>query len=357
MGSDSYTNGASKGVDQDGLVMPLIDFNAFLNGEPDTRSAIATQILDGFQKSGFLYLQNHPISPDTVAKAFALSAKFFKRPQDQKDALKWLTPESNRGYVASGREKVTQSSDPAEILRLRTHTPDLKESMEIGREGVAGLPNQWPVGSGFENDTDGHEFTNFMQDFFLKLKDVHVEVMRAIGMGLGLKPGFFDAYTDLGDNNLRLLHYPAVKKSVFKDNPEQVRAGAHSDYGSITLLFQDNVGGLEVQSPKGTWVRATPIPNTIVVNAGDLLSRWSNDTIRSTRHRVIQPPPKPEEMEDADDPAAMFAERYSIAYFCNPNFDKFIEALPGTFGEAEGAKKYEGINSGEYLVQRLAATY
>ena len=229
--------------------------------------------------------------------------------------------------------------------------------MEIGREGVKGFPNRWPIGESFEDDADGEAYTSFMKSFFLQLQEVHMEVMRAIALGMGLDEHFFDSFTDDGDNTLRLLHYPAVKKSVFKDNPGQVRAGAHSDYGSITLLFQDAVGGLEVQSPKGTWVRATPIENTIVVNAGDLLSRWSNDRIRSTKHRVIQPPPRPEDMEDADDPHATFPARYSIAYFCNPNFDKWIEALPGTWEDEEKGKKYEGINSGDYLVRRLAATY
>ena len=335
----------------------LIDFRAFLDGNTATSSTIAKQISSAFQSSGFLYLQYHPISPSTIAAAFSKSAKFFTRPQAQKDSLAWLTPESNRGYVASGREKVTTSDDPEEIAKLRASNPDLKESMEIGREGVKGFPNRWPVGEGFESDVDGEEYTVFMKSFFLQLQEVHMEVMRAIALGMGLDEHFFDSFTDGGDNTLRLLHYPAVKKSVFKDNPGQVRAGAHSDYGSITLLFQDSVGGLEVQSPQGTWVRATPIEHTIVVNAGDLLSRWSNDRIQSTKHRVIQPPPKPEDLEDADDPNAMFPARYSIAYFCNPNFNRWIDALPGTWEEDEKGRRYEGISSGDYLVKRLAATY
>lgn len=120
--------------------------------------------------------------------------------------------------------------------------------------------------------------------------------------------------------------------------------------GSITLLFQDTRGGLQVRSPKGTFVDATPIPDTIVINAGDLLARWSNDTIKSTKHRVVEPPPKPED-EGKDE----YPPRYSIAYFCNPNFDKTIEAIPGTY--EEGGKKYGPVNSGAYLVQRLTATY
>lgn len=217
--------------------------------------------------------------------------------------------------------------------------------MEIGREGVPGLPNQWPDGL----DDEGREFTRVMKAFFLQCKELHGEVMRAIALGMGLEEHFFDAYTDAGDNNLRLLHYPAVEKAVFRDNPEQVRAGAHSDYGSITLLFQDRVGGLEVQSPQDTWVRATPVEGAIVVNAGDLLNRWSNGLVKSTRHRVVQPP----ESGEGD----MYPERYSVAYFCNPNFDRVIEALPGTYGEEMGEKMWEPIKSGEYLVMRLAATY
>lgn len=120
--------------------------------------------------------------------------------------------------------------------------------------------------------------------------------------------------------------------------------------GSITLLFQDMRGGLQVLSPNDTFVNATPIEDAIVVNAGDLLARWSNDTIKSTKHRVIQPPAESNEEK--------YPARYSMAYFCNPNFDRFIDAIPGTYDEAMGkSKKYQGINSGDYLVQRLTSTY
>lgn len=323
----------------------MIDFGVFLDGSPANRKATAKEVLHAFQTSGFLYLQNHGIPEATVSTAFSKSAQFFRRPQHQKDSLAWTTPDANRGYVKAGREKVTQSLDPEEIARLRLKNPDIKESMEIGREGVSGQPNQWPD----KIDEEGIEFTRTMKSFHRLLKDLHVNVMRALALGMGLDEHFFDSFTDKGDNTLRLLHYPAVLKSVFKNNPDQVRAGEHSDYGSITLLFQDNTGGLEVKSPKGTWVRATPIENTIVVNAADMLSMWSNDSIKSTKHRVVQPPAR--EGDDSD----TYPARYSMAYFCNPNFDAHIEALPSTW-ERTG-RKYAGITSGEYLVQRLAATY
>ena len=190
-------------------------------------------------------------------------------------------------------------TDVSEVEKVRASVPDIKESFEIGREDEPGHPNHWPTENG---ELVG--FKDTMQDFFNQCKALHTEVMRAIAVGMGLDPSFFDGYVDVGDNTLRLLHYPAVSREVFKINPGQVRAGEHSDYGSITLLFQDSRGGLQVKSPTGQFVDATPIEDTCVVNAGDLLARWSNDTIKSTIHRVVEPP-----HSDVD----VHPPRYSIA--------------------------------------------
>jgi isopenicillin N synthase-like dioxygenase len=329
-------------VAKEGLFIPLIDFSKFLDGTPSERQETAKAILKGFQDAGFIYLKNHPIAKDTLKHIFSMSARFFDQPLDAKMSVCWTTPEANRGYSAPGREKVSNFTDITDVEKVRASAPDLKESFEIGREGEAGCPNQWPQEQG---DMSG--FKPDMSGFFAQCKAMHLEVMRAIAVGMGLDEKFFDGFLDVGDNTLRLLHYPEVKADVFKINPGQVRAGEHSDYGSITLLFQDNRGGLQVKSPNGQFVDATPIEGTIVVNAGDLLSRWSNDTIKSTIHRVVEPPRK----EDV-----AYPPRYSIAYFCNPNNSAFIEAIPGTYA-TEQDKKYAGINSGEYLVQRLTATY
>ncbi|KAL4785605.1 hypothetical protein BJX76DRAFT_366867 [Aspergillus varians] len=341
----------SETVSKDGLVIPIINFAPFLNGTPADKHAVAMSIVDAFKTSGFLYLKDHGIPPSMTLRVFKSSAAFFARPQEQKDTLGWTTPQANRGYVRTGREKlstVDDNSDP----EARRAIPDMKESMEIGREGVDGLPNRWPD----HLDDEGKDFKELMLSFFATCKELHVQVMRAIALGMNLPVHFFDEYVDQGDNNLRLLHYPAVHKDVFKLNPGQVRAAEHSDYGSITLLFQDRRGGLQARSPKGTFVDVTPFTDTVVVNAGDLLARWSNDTIKSTKHRVIEPP-KVYGEEDGD--SEIYPERYSIAYFCNPNMDKRIEAIPGTYGEVEDISKakYPGITAGDYLVQRLSATY
>jgi isopenicillin N synthase-like dioxygenase len=280
-----------------------------------------------------------------VQTVFSESAKWFARPQAEKDALAWYSAEANRGYTAHGREKVTQLQEKGDVEALRAAAPDLKESLEIGRDDEPGCPNLWA------DDEAGKIFKETTLAFFEICKSLHMQLMRAIAVGLQIDPLWFDQYTDRGDNTLRLLHYPPVAKEVFDCNKLQVRAGAHSDYGSATLLFQDSRGGLQVESPNGNYIDATPIEDTIVINAGDLLSRWSNDTIKSTMHRVVEPPTPPKPDANGQYPA-----RYSIAYFCNPNFDKLIEVIPSTCGAGE-TPKYEPVNSGEYLVRRLTATY
>ncbi|OAL49013.1 thymine dioxygenase [Pyrenochaeta sp. DS3sAY3a] len=334
-------------VAQDDLVIPLIDFSGFLSGEPAAKKQTADAVLKGFQNAGFIYLKNHGISVPTITSVFGQSAKFFARSKDQKDALAWYSAAANRGYTAQGREKLVVKEETGTEAELRKTVPDLKESLEIGRDDQPETPNMWPSG-----DAEAAEFKTEMLAFFQTCKSLHMQVMRAIALGMGIEESWFDGFTDQGDNTLRLLHYPGVSKSIFKreDGQLQVRAGEHSDYGSITLLFQDQRGGLQVRSPKGTFVDATPIEGTIVVNAGDLLERWANDTIKSTKHRVVEPPPKPEDAEKAEYPP-----RYSIAYFCNPNYERMIEAIPGTY-ESVG-RKYDDVTSGDYLIRRLTATY
>ncbi|KAL6403882.1 hypothetical protein AUP68_13255 [Ilyonectria robusta] len=172
--------------------------------------------------AGFIYLKNHSVPLDDLKHAFSTSARFFDQPLDDKLDLGWTTPEANRGYSAPGREKVTQLKEIDDVEKVRAAAPDLKESYEIGREGVDGLPNQWP------KDGAVPDFRTDMLGFFDQCKELHVEVMRAIAVGMGLDEEFFDRYVDVGDNTLRLLHYPEIKSEIFKINPGAVRAGEHS---------------------------------------------------------------------------------------------------------------------------------
>ncbi|KAJ7180370.1 hypothetical protein C8R43DRAFT_399351 [Mycena crocata] len=321
--------------------IPLIDFSKFKAGSPAEKKTAANEIVSAFKESGFIYLNGHGISAPTIQTAFKKSAEFFAMDQDVKDKLAWEDPRSNRGYVQIGRERVTQATDAAEIAALREKAPDFKETMEIGRDWDSVWKNQWP------QQADAPEFKATMLDFFQKCHELHVEVMKSIAIGLELEESFFDDKIHEQFHNLRLLSYPPIRRALL-DNDGQARAGAHSDYGTLTLLFQDMVGGLEVRNPHtGEYIQATPINGTIVVNVGDLLARWSNNVLRSTLHRVVAPPAKQLNATEAISPA-----RQSIAFFCNPNFTAEVACLANC-----GVPKYPSINAGDYIVGRLAATY
>ncbi|KAL8917195.1 MAG: hypothetical protein Q9208_008097 [Pyrenodesmia sp. 3 TL-2023] len=323
--------------------LPLISLTPFLDPSSPSTLPTAHSLLSALTTSGFLYLTDSPIPPSLLSRVYALSAKFFARPTAEKDAVAWTTPRANRGYTTFGKEKTSLGLSKEEVDAERLgRGQDQKESFEIGRDDEEEHPNRWPEGD--------EEFKGVMLDFFGRCKELHAVVMRGIALGMGLNGGFFDEFVPIGDNTLRLLHYPSVSADAFAGG--RVRAGLHSDYGSITLLFQDERGGLQVERPDGSFLHVAPIEGTVVMNAGDLLTRWSNGLIRSTRHRVVEPPLKKGQGVDG-----RYPPRYSVAYFCNPDFDKMIEALPGTWEGEKGGKKWEPINSGDYLEYRLSATH
>ncbi|KAL9027530.1 MAG: hypothetical protein Q9180_007319, partial [Flavoplaca navasiana] len=348
----------------------LIPLTPLLDPSSPTFTLTSQALLSALRTSGFLYLTDYTslIPSSTLTNIFNHSATFFARPQHQKETLASRSATSNRGYNRPGREKVSHGLTVEEVAREREEIgEDMKETYEIGREGQEGNPQPWPD----TLDQTGVEFREAMQDFFLKGKELHTIVMRAIAVGLGLEKEFFDKMVDVGDNNLRLLHYPATGKGAFANG--RVRAGAHCDYGSVTFLFQDARGGLQVEKLEGGWMDVEPRDGTIVVNAGDALARWSNDLIRSTKHRVVEPPlpssPSPSNPSStpstnssstspshSEPEAEGHPPRYSVAYFCNPNYEVWIDALPGTWENVEGGKKYEGIKAKEYLFSRLEAT-
>ncbi|KAG8901880.1 hypothetical protein FRB99_005020 [Tulasnella sp. 403] len=232
--------------------IPVVDFGKFRSSEAGKKDT-AKEIVDAFKEVGFVYLKNHGVDERKISNAFLKSKEFFDLPIDKKVALAWEDPRSNRGYVAKGRERVTQSSDADEIAALRAKAPDFKESMEIGRDWDATWKNQWPEAS----DVPGFKPT--FLDFFQTCHDLHVEVMRSIALGLDLKESFFDNKIHEQYHNLRLLSYPPIDTQRLKSEG-QSRAGAHSDYGTLTFVFQDSVGGLEVQNPHTqVFHAATPI--------------------------------------------------------------------------------------------------
>lgn len=307
--------------------IPVINFQPFIDGNAKTRQAVAQQIFQACHQIGFMYLQNPGISLKLREELFKQSKIFFAQPLVLKQQLAWSNEFSNRGYIGIERESLAP-----------TQPGDLKEAFNVGKEvnttdttSAAMVINKWLP--------DKEDFQSCILSFWDACTDVVEVVLQAFACALQLPEDFFNIRHNQQNHTLRLLHYPPLQ-TIPKLG--QIRAGAHSDYGSMTLLFQDQVGGLEVQTRAGNWIEAPAIPNTVLVNIGDLMQRWTNDVFCSTKHRVMIP------IE------AEKRSRYSVAFFCHPNNDTEITCLPSC---QDDESIYPPISAGDYLLRRLQATY
>lgn len=193
-----------------------------------------------------------------------------------------------------------------------------------------------------------------MESFFTHLATLIHSILNSLSMALSLSSESHLIATHAHSLfQLRLLHYPPVPLSFLTSNGKP-RIHAHSDFGTLTLLFQDSVGGLEIESPptSGRFIPAKPIPGTVLVNVGDLMERWSNGRWKSTVHRVVAPPVDPEERIGDE----ICKARYSIPFFATADPETVIEALPGCWGEGN-PKKYESVTAWGYVQMRMADLY
>ncbi|KIP04361.1 hypothetical protein PHLGIDRAFT_76061 [Phlebiopsis gigantea 11061_1 CR5-6] len=319
-------------------VISVVDFGPFLDNS--AKQQVADAIVQSFKDTGFVYLINHGLPQEKVDEMFGWSKRFFEQPAD----VKLLAPHPangshHRGYSAPGVEKVVRDVfDADELKKRRAKAPDVKESFESGREDDKLMPNIWLPDSVLPG------FKEACIDFFWSCREIELSFLRALALGLAVSEDYFLQYHAAADNQLRLLHYPSVPVERLQ-NDEVTRIGAHTDFCTVTFLFQDNVGGLEVEDPNST----APVEGAVVVNAGDFLQRWSNDTLRSTVHRVRAPP----NLVTED---GMTPERYSIPYFCAADFNTIVDSVPSTYS-AERPKKYKPISAAQYIMERLAANY
>ncbi|MBD2103508.1 isopenicillin N synthase family oxygenase [Leptolyngbya sp. FACHB-261] len=313
-------------------LIPLIDFRLFTNGNTTERQAIVAEFYRACHDIGFIYLKNHSVPKPLIEELFAQAKYFFDLETSAKQQIAWSSEVGNRGYVGFGREQLDPggSTDLKEAFNVGIEL----DSAQIAEHSQALITNQWP--------SELPDFRETVLEFYQTCTQASLEILRAFATALDLPETFFDDKHNPGDNTLRLLHYPA---SAVAADTEQIRAGVHSDYGSITLLFQDEVGGLEVCTTWGEWIRAPYIPDTIVVNTGDLMQRWTNDVFVSTKHRVVSPA----------GPSAL-RSRYSVAFFCHPNTDTVVTCLPSCQNSDRPAL-HPPIQAGEYLSSRLQATY
>lgn len=255
--------------------IPIIDFSKWFSAkDPSERLAVSHSLIKAFQDVGFVYITNHSLPEPLLSQAFSTAQSLFALPLDQKmQAPHPDGPEVHRGYSYPGLEKVSQytDDDSAVVEALRSVT-DCKDSYEIGSESNSDQPNIWLP----ESTLPG--FRAFTTEFYWECNRVAREILKAIAFGLGLEdPEYLMKFHSGHNNQLRLLHYPPIPAEDIESG-KAARISAHSDWGSITMLFQDDCGGLEVEDPSkpGMFVPATPVPNACIVNVGDLLMRWSN---------------------------------------------------------------------------------
>src|SRR5580658_3841454 len=280
-------------------MLDVIDLSGLGSGDPAALRRVAAELGRACRETGFFYIRNHGVTDELVSGLFNVSRAFFAAPAAAKDDLAITRSPHNRGYVGLAGES------------LNLVEADRKEAFNIGLdlpasdpEVIAGKPfrgvNLWPQTLGFRQTA---------LDYFNALWRLGLDLHLAIATDLGLPPRFFADKFDRPMATLRLLHYPP--RDAGQQSPG---AGEHTDYGSLTILLNDGVVGLEVRRRDGAWIEAPPLPGTFICNIGDCLMRWSNDTYVSTPHRVTSPPGR---------------DRYSVAFFLDPNPEALIECLPG----------------------------
>ncbi len=309
--------------------IPIIDLSGIRSGRRDDLERIGACIGAAARGLGFFAVKEHGIPEPLLAAVFAQSQTFFALPAPEKERLTVANSTSYRGYVRFGAEKL----DPGlagDVKECFNAGPDLAaEDPDV----LAGKPyhavNQWP---------DLPDFRSTMVAFHKAALELVVLLHRAIALDLGIDERYFDRYLSHAVGVLRLLHYPP-HPGTFDGN--LYGAGAHTDYGNLTLLAQDGTAGLEVRKRDGGWIEVPPTAGTFVCNIGDCLMRWTNDVYTSTPHRVVNRSGR---------------ERYSVAYFGDPNSDALVECLPSCLAPGE-TQKYPPISYAEYLRSRYDATY
>ena len=313
--------------------IPMLDVSGLYSDDPAKIADVAKTLRGHLENIGFLYVTGHGVPPESIDAVRAAAKLFHAQPDEEKQKLK--IDKNFRGYLGFNTSTIVTSSV------AKVSKPNQSESLMIMNEvaaddadALAGKPlqgpNQWPD----ESNLPG--FRDTIETYVKQMTDLARRLVSAIATSLGMPADGLDGYFEKPTTFLRLLHYPTqpAEEGLFGSAP-------HTDYGFITLLAQDDVGGLEVKNKAEEWVPAPPVANAFVMNVGDILARWSNDLFVSTPHRVINRSGR---------------ERYSQPFFFDPSMESSIETLPATV-PAGSQPKYQPVIYGEYLMERIDKNY
>lgn len=309
--------------------LPVIDLSGFREG--GGKDAVAAAAARACEEVGFFYLIGHGVAPGLMAEGLTQTQRFFDQEEAEKLTLHISKSPLHRGYFPVFEE----ATDPSLIKG------DLKEGFDLARDlppddpdVLAGLPlhgpNVWP------ENLPG--FRETLERCFAEMRRLAEELMGCFALGLSLDEDFFADKIDRPLAQLRLLHYPPQEATPLA---EAVGCGTHTDYGCLTILNQDDNGGLIVRARKGEWIEVPPLPGAFVVNIGDQLARWTNGRFAATPHRVINRSGR---------------ERYSMPFFFDPNFDALVECLPSCLAPGQ-SPRFAPVLAGDYLIGRYNDTF
>jgi len=308
--------------------IPRLDLNNYVNGSAADRKKFSDDLGKAFNETGFVTITNHGLSKELINELYKQVKAIFALPEATK--LKYEIPElaGQRGYTSKGKET-------AKGFKV----PDLKEFWQIGQTVTDGDPvkDEYP-----ENVqvTELQDFNPITTEIYKKLESAGSQILKAIAVYLQLPENYFGDKIHNGNSILRGLHYfPILDPDALP--PDAVRAGAHEDINLITLLIGASADGLEVLTRDGSWYPVKAEGEDVVVNVGDMLQRLTNGKLKSTTHRVVNPPRE-----------LMGNSRYSVPFFLHPRSDMDLTSLPSTI-DAQHPKLYSDITAGEYLDERL----
>ena len=321
------------------MSVPVIDLTDYYAATPIGRRRIAQAVAQACESIGFLTVVGHCVPATLVLACREAAHAFFALPLDEKMRVPRRAPAFNRGYGQVASEGLGRS--------LGTASPnDLKESFSVGPMGIDVhdpyyftaeafphfAPNCWP--------SRPPELRELLTEYFGHMQRLAADLMHVFALALELDEDFFSDKIDRHCSSLRLIHYPAQHHAP---TPGQLRAGAHTDYGSLTVLQTEDVpGGLQVRTLDGQWCDVAPPQGGFVINIGDLMMNWTNDRWRSNLHRVVNPPPD----------SISAGARLSMVFFHQPNYDALIECLPSCHGPGR-PPRYPAVTSGAHRLLKL----
>ncbi|MED5574790.1 MAG: 2OG-Fe(II) oxygenase family protein [Pseudomonadota bacterium] len=320
-----------------GIDIPIIDIGGFLNGNAREKCEIANLVDSANRDVGFLLITGHNSPRSCVEKTFEISRSFFESSESSKLTVLARDGEQH-GYHQLGKSGLAAKEG-------KTAPPDIREYFMAGRlsleepyfnEDRARLfyrPNRWP--------TWPKGFQETISRYYTEMDGLGQKLMQLFGMSLGVGEDYFTDKIDRHFGILSSIYYP-VQKTAAK--PGQLRAGAHTDYGALTILAPSNApGGLEVLDKSGQWQPVPYIPEAFVINIGDMMQRWTNEHWTSNMHRVVNPPVS----------AVASRPRQSLAFFLHPNYDALVEAIPGTVARGQ-SPIHPPIRAGDYMREKEA---